>query len=341
MKFSEKGVTFFGEDRYFLKRYGLMKAIEVATEYRKTHKTPFIYDLYQLAAVLGEREVELFKLLKNTENNYKVFSLQKKNGGIRKIYAPSYRLCWVQGRILREILSKYSVSPYATAYIKGKKLTDNANPHINKKYLLKIDITDFFGSITFEQVLSTVFNKNYYRSSVGVALTTLCCYKGTLVQGAPTSPMLSNLVMKHFDDNMGEWCKKQGVAYSRYCDDITFSSDKPLFHVYSKAKLFLESMGFELNRKKTHFVTNTSRQTVTGLVVNKKVSVPSDYKRTLRKEIYYFLKYGEYDTAFINSNLDYYSYLNSLLGKTAYVLSVEPENAFFKESKLSLLEKLY
>ena len=339
MKISKKGITFFSEDRYFLKRYGLMKATEVATEYSKTHKTPFIYDLYQLAEVLGVKEVELFKLLNKTEKQYKFFEISKKNGGTRKIYAPTYTLRWVQKRILIKILSNYSVSPYANAYIKGKNLSDNATPHINKKYLLKIDITDFFGSITFEQILSAVFNKNYYRTSVGVALTNLCCYKGALVQGAPTSPMLSNLVMKHFDNVMGEWCKKKNITYTRYCDDITFSSNEPLYHAYSKAKAFLESMGFELNLKKTRFVTNTSRQTVTGLVVNQKVAVPSDYKRNLRKDIYYFLKFGTGDKTFIESGLEYESYLNSLLGKTTYVLSIEPENEFFEKSKYKLLEK--
>ena len=92
MKISKKGITFFSEDRYFLKRYGLMKATEVATEYSKTHKTPFIYDLYQLAEVLGVKEVELFKLLNKTEKQYNFFVFSIKNFGTRKIYALTYTL---------------------------------------------------------------------------------------------------------------------------------------------------------------------------------------------------------------------------------------------------------
>lgn len=333
-------VKFNTEDSYFVKKYGATQAAEIALQYKSTHKTPFIYDMWQLANFLYPDKKAFFRLLRNADKEYRSFIIKKKNGKERKIYAPSWRLCRIQKIILRKILSHYPVSQYACAYIKGKSLYQNAEPHINKKYILKLDITDFFGSITSEQILSCVFNKNYYPTPVGVALTTLCCYKGALVQGAPTSPMLSNLVMKHFDDVMGEWCKKQNISYTRYCDDMTFSSDKPLYHVYSKASLFLENMGFLLNEKKTRFVTNTSRQTVTGLVVNEKVSVPNEYKRNLRKNIYFFLKYDTEDTAFINSSLDYYGYIHSLLGKIAYVLSIEPDNKYFKDAKPELLKKL-
>ena len=340
MRILKNKIVFYAEDSCFIKKRGLIEAAEIALQYKNTHKTPFIYDLLQLAHFLYPDSNSFFKLLNNIDKEYRFFTLEKKNGGKRKIYAPSDKLCRVQKIILRKILCFYPVSEYARAYIKGRNLYQNALPHKGKKYILKLDITDFFGSITFEQILSTVFNKNYYPTPVGVALTNLCCYKGALVQGAPTSPMLSNLVMKHFDDIMGEWCAKQNIAYTRYCDDMTFSSDKPLFHVYTKAKSFLANMGFELNKKKTRFITNTSRQTVTGLVVNEKVLIPKEYKRNLRKDIYYFLKYETGDKTFVNSNLDYYGYIHSLLGRTTYVLSIESDNEYFKNAKKELLKKL-
>ncbi|MBE6761805.1 MAG: RNA-directed DNA polymerase [Ruminococcaceae bacterium] len=333
------GVVLKKEDDNYIKKFGLMKAAEIAIEYKQTHKTPFIHDLFQLAAFIGPGKRSFFKLLKNVNNEYSFFEIKKKNGGFRKIYAPSPELCRAQRVILRGILSCYDVSPYASAYIEGKGLISNAQPHTNKKYILKMDITDFFGSISFEQVISTVFNKNYFPSAVGYALTTLCCYKGYLVQGAPTSPMISNLVLKHFDDVMGVWCEKRGISYSRYCDDITFSANEPLFCAYSKAKAFLSEMGFEINKKKTRFVSHTSQQNVTGLVVNEKVSVPKEYKRDLRQKIYYFLKFDKKDTAFKQSGREYYSYINYLLGRANYVLSIEPNDKFLKESILVLREK--
>ena len=90
--------------------------------------------------------------------------------------------------------------------------------------------------------------------------------------------------MRNFDNNIGKWCAARGIAYTRYCDDMTFSSDRPLFAVYQKAKSMLEAMGFELNERKTRFVTRANRQSVTGLTVNEKVSVSGDYKRGRRQE---------------------------------------------------------
>lgn len=142
--------------------------------------------------------------------------------------------------------------------------------------MLKLDIADFFGSIRFDQVYSAAFNTRYFPRQIGVMLATLCCRKDALPQGAPTSPALSNVVMRHFDQSIGRWCERRGISYTRYCDDMTFSSDKPLFVVYQKAKTILEEMGFELNEKKTRFVTNANRQSVTGLTVNEKVAVSGE-----------------------------------------------------------------
>ena len=160
-------------------------------------------------------------------------------------------------------------------------------------------------------------------------LTSLCCYKGALPQGAPTSPALSNLVMRNFDNNIGRWCDKRGIAYTRYCDDMTFSSDKPLYHVYQKVQKMLADMGFELNEKKTRFVTNASRQSVTGLTVNEKVAVSRDYKRRVRQEVYYALKFRETGDA----------EKRRLIGKISYILQIEPGNTQF-QTALEQVRKL-
>ena len=184
------------------------------------------------------------------------------------------------------------MSQYATAYREGSTLSLNAESHIGRRYLLKLDIADFFDSISFQQVYSAAFHSGYFPKQIGVILTTLCCRKNTLPQGAPTSPALSNLVMKNFDEAIGKWCQKHEIGHTRYSDDMTFSSDKPLFVVYQKVKGMLRDMGLELNEKKTHFVTNASRQSVTGLTVNEKLSVSREYKRKLRQELYYICRFG-------------------------------------------------
>ena len=224
---------------------------------------------------------------------------------------------------------------------------DMAKPHIGKKNLLKLDITDFFGSISFEQVLCAAFNTRYVSKQVGFLLTSLCCKNDALPQGSPTSPVLSNIVMRRFDDQIGRWCNQRQITYTRYCDDMTFSADRPLYGVYKKVKTMLREMGFELNESKTHFISNADRQTVTGLVVNEKLSIPSSYKRSLRQEIYYTLKFGIEDSIVHGNRLNFLedgqpircpTYMTHLIGSVQYVLQIEPENRWFLNAKQKLLD---
>ena len=346
MLIKENSVLFEKSDMFFVKHFGVMYATRKVLEHKAKHATPFVYDTLQLSDLLGIRRKSMFKLSKNVNGHYKRIILKKQNGKKRIIHAPDSALKSVQQVILARILKYIPVSDYATAYIKGKSLANNASAHLGHKYLLKMDITDFFGSITYLQVISAVFNKNRFPVQIGAILTSLCCRNDVLPQGAPTSPAISNIVMKNFDDNVGKWCEENGVTYTRYCDDLTFSSQKPLYNVYVKAFKMLEDMGFEVNRKKTHYITDASRQTVTGLTVNEKVSIPRDYKQNLRQEVYYAIKYGFAEsivhgnkTDFVkNATPDIEKYYNHLRGKIGYVLQIEPQNIWFKE-KLKELEQ--
>ena len=188
-----------------------------------------------------------------------------------------FNFVWAQSRI--EFFHS-SLFQNLQLLIKKEALLAKMQSHtLEKKNLLKLDITDFFGSISFEQVLCAAFNTRYVSKQVGFLLTSLCCKNDALPQGSPTSPALSNIVMRRFDDQIGRWCNQRQITYTRYCDDMTFSADRPLYGVYKKVKTMLREMGFELNESKTHFISNADRQTVTGLVVNEKLSIPSSYKR--------------------------------------------------------------
>lgn len=347
MKLNKFTVSFEGQDMHFLKKYGLLKAARMVKKHYKKHSTPFINDTYQLANELRIFHKDVFKLSKNARKHYNLIMLRKKNGGLRYIHSPDTSLKNAQRRILKSILSNIKISPYATAYVTGKNLKDNATPHINHKYLLKMDITDFFGSITYLQVISSAFNANRFPVQIGAILTSLCCLDDVLPQGAPTSPALSNIVMKKFDDIIGDWCKKRNISYSRYCDDLTFSADIPLYNVYVKVKDMLEKRGFEVNEEKTKFITNSANQRVTGLTVNEKVSIPHDYKKELRQEVYYAIKYGLADsiikgnkTRYINHGApNVHSYFSHLKGKMFYVLQIEPENKWFANATQMLSDK--
>lgn len=329
MKVANEIVEFSVCDMHFISRIGIMEAVEMVLDFYSTNTVPFVYDTYQLSEMLQIGRKSLFSLVRNIDENYNRINIRKQSGDIRVLHAPKSRLKAIQNKILKEILYKIPVSKYATAYRKGAKLIDNAKPHCGKKYLLKMDLHHFFDSITFTQVYGSVFNTCRYPKQIGTILTTLCCYQDVLPQGAPTSPALSNIVMKSFDDYFGKWCKKRNFSYTRYCDDITVSGDSSVYPAYLKAKALLENMGFEINQNKTHFITNTNRQEVTGLVVNERVRVSYDYRRKLRQEIYYVTKYGVLDAVKHLKGSNYksvYSYYSSLIGRINYVLQIEPEN---------------
>lgn len=337
-------VSFEQSDMAFVKRFGITQATNMVLDYKTLHPLPFLYDTHQLAAFLHTSRKRLFYYAKQAGQAYRPVTVKKKNGQPRQLYAPNAVLQAYQSCILRHILNKLPASVYATAYLPGRTLVQNASPHVGKRYLLKLDITDFFGSIRFDQVYSAAFSTIYFPRQIGAMLTALCCREDVLPQGAPTSPALSNLVMRGFDNHIGDWCKACGIAYTRYCDDMTFSWDRPLFVVYQKVRSMLQEMGFELNEKKTRFVTNANRQCVTGLTVNEKVRVSSDYKRALRQEVYYALKFGPAESLMRTNKKGFLGggepqadrYLHHLIGKVHFVLQIEPENPWFQTTAQEL-----
>ena len=340
-------VIFERSDQAFVRKFGAEVAAQMVLDYQSAYPLPFLYDTYQLARFLKIRRKDLFNCVRHSDQDYRTIVLKKKNGGTRRIHAPQGRLRACQDKILHEILAQLPVSKYAKAYTKGSTLVQNAAPHVGKKYILKLDITDFFNSIYFEKVYSAAFNIRYFPKQIGVMLTALCCRKNFLPQGAPTSPAISNLVMRNFDDAIGSWCEQRGISYTRYCDDMTFSSNHPLFAVYEKVKKMLEDMNLELNERKTNFFTRANRQSVTGLTVNDKVSVSRSYKQQLRQEVYYVLKFGlaeqilhTKDEHFITDGVpDTEAYFLHLMGRLRFVLQIEPENGWFQTALIQLQSK--
>lgn len=338
-------ITFDNWDLQFVKRFGEQNAVEMVLDFKSCNPNmPFIYDTYQLAHYLKVGNKTLFDILKHCDEHYHFVSIPKRSRGMRKLCVPDEPLKQIQRSILKELLMLLPVSRYATAYFAYSKLIDNAAPHVGHRYLLKLDLSVFFGSIRFDMVFSAAFNTRLFSKQIGAVLTTLCCKDDTLPQGAPTSPAISNLVMKQFDDNFGSWCETKGFTYTRYCDDITISGNSSLYLAYLKASRWLTGMGFEVNEQKTHFLSNANRQIVTGLTVNEKISVPKDYKRKLRQELYYAQKFG-IENVIIHKGLadfitdgkaDIVRYKAYLLGKINYILSIEPDNTYFAQAKTIL-----
>ena len=263
--------------------------------------------------------------------NYHTGVIHRGRGHRNRILSvPNDLLKFVQRRILDRFLYQLETSEYSTAYCKGKSLLDNAAPHIGKECVLKLDISHFFDSITDDSVY-LVFKQFGFSVPATSLLTHLCTYNGKLPQGAPTSPYIANLVMKHFDEKLGKWCENRNITYTRYCDDMTFSGDRSAVrnsNIIRKVKVLLNNMEMKLNDKKTVFISSSQQQRITGIVVNEKAAFPREMRRSIRQEVYYCTKFGVSDNL-QRQGLDISpdKYLHSLLGRISFALQIDPYNS--------------
>lgn len=290
----------------------------------------------------------LYAVSNHTEQHYRTASIKKKSGGVRNLLVPDALLRGIQKNILRHVLNGFSAADAAKAYKPHVSPVDNALPHVGAEQIVKLDIKDFFDNITFPLVCQYAFPAEYFPPAVRTMLTALCCCHDSLPQGAPTSPAVSNLVMKSFDEYMTQWCRERKVQYTRYCDDMIFSGNFDGKELINKVRSYLQVMGFELNNKKTRILKGSCRKTVTGIVVNEFPQVSRDYRRRLRAEIYYCRQYGvqehlkrmgkkEWLTA---EEPDTERYIRHLLGKIDYVLHVNPQDEYFLKSRSFLKNEL-
>lgn len=277
----------------------------------------------------------IYSISNNIEKNYKVYKIKKRNGKYRTIYEPNSMLKHIQKQILINILNNKSIAKYAKAYHKGISLKDNAIPHINKKIILKLDIKNFFENISFLDVYNSCFSIEYFPKSVGFILTYLCTYDNHLTQGSPTSAYISNLIMKEFDEEIGNWCNINDISYTRYSDDMTFSGNFNPSELIIKIRKMLYKLGLELNNDKIHIVNKSQSQNVTGIIVNEKLQVNAKYRNKIRQEIYYIKKFGlKSHLNKCNINVNELKYLDKLYGRILYVLQINKfDQEFLKYKK--------
>ena len=260
-------------------------------------KSPFyqISTRRELASVLNMQlkalSYVLYKL--NPQNLYTSFSIPKKSGGVRNIVAPQKPLANIQNKIANVLMlqpeNKASGSKASHGFIKNKSILTNAKVHRNKKYVLNTDIQDFFPSFSFGRVLGFFEKNNAFMMDhkIAVALTNLCCYKQRLPQGAPSSPPITNLIFHIVDFKIIKLARKYKLTYTRYVDDLTFSTNNHSFlktyHDFlTELNALITHEGFNLNNNKTHLEFKNSRQEVTGIIVNKKLNVHKEFYRKTR-----------------------------------------------------------
>lgn len=284
-------------------------------------------ELSSLTNDLGVSAKALYSLSNHIHSHYYQTKILKKNGEYRELSVPNEFLKAVQKRIAEKLLVYEEISPYATAYRYGASTVKNAYPHLKKNTILKLDIRHFFDHIIYPMVKEKVFVKEKYSESNRVLLSLLCIYNDALPQGAPTSPIISNIIMKDFDNIIGGWCKEKKIRYTRYCDDMTFSGEFNHTEVVSFVKEELKKMGLYLNDNKTVIAEKGQKQIVTGIIVNEKLNTPLLYRKKIRQELYYCKRFGiASHLQRKNLTISEPDYLKKLLGKVNYVLSVDNTN---------------
>ena len=240
------------------------------------------------------------------KNSYKSFSIPKKSGGERLISAPTAMLKSFLTYTNKILQAFYEAPDCVTGFVTGKSVVDNAERHIGKNYVFNIDLQDFFPSIDKSRVWATLKRPPFnFNDTVADAIAGLCCTemdvdgetKRVLPQGSPCSPILTNIVCRELDRQLNKLAKEYKLRYSRYADDITFSSNRNVFQKDGTFRKRLEEIitkqRFSINEKKTRLQRRGERQEVTGLIVSDRVNVTRDYVRGLDNLLYIWERYGE------------------------------------------------
>ena len=208
--------------------------------------------------------------------SYRTYKISKGNGKYRVITAPNDSLKKYQRHIM-DYLESFSVHNSAHGFIKGRSIASNAYPHINKSFVLNIDLKDFFPSIS-RKMVEDLF------CSIGVIkeLAKFATYRGSLPQGSPCSPIISNLFCYDLDIILNELAEQYNYSYSRYADDLTFSGQTYHNNFINKVYTEVIKFGLKVNYSKTKIKWQSQRQCVTGVVVNKKLNVPIETRKKIR-----------------------------------------------------------
>lgn len=277
--------------------------------------------LHSVAAILGCTPSGLSWLLykKPKDEKYKSFEIAKRGGGHRKISAPSPELKVLQRKLAdrleacrKEIVERENLKDdIAHGFKPGRSIISNAKRHRGRRHVFNVDLSNFFGTINFGRVRGYLIkDKNFaLNPKVATILAQIACHENALPQGSPCSPVLANLIGHVLDVHLVRLCAKEGCVYTRYVDDLTFSTNLAKFppsiaiasrvdpHIWLPGKELIRLValsGFEINPTKTRMQYCNSRQEMTGLVVNRKVNVRSEYRRTVRSMVHQLFTTGTY-----------------------------------------------
>lgn len=314
-------------------------------------KTKF-YNLKTLKDIASLLEVDMKTVVylvyrKDPSSTYHTFEKRKRSGGIRVIDAPISSIKILQQKLNYILLRVYQPKPCVHGFLNEKSVLTNSQTHVRKYYILNIDLEDFFPSINFGRVRGMFMAKPYsLPNKAATVLAKICCFDNRLPQGGPTSPIISNMICAMLDSQLIRLAKNFHCSYTRYADDITFSTTNKTFPTELATfddsgrivigRLLDETIrnnGFKINQSKIRLQDRCKSQEVTGLIVNKFPNVKRTFIRQIRAMLNAWAKYGleaaqkeyeeKYLTKQINPSREPPKFKNVVQGKINYLKMVK------------------
>ena len=267
-------------------------------------------DVAQLLGITT-KQLNFHLYVLSSEKKYKTFNIPKKSGGTRQISAPTSPIKVIQRKLKQVLEAVYKPKPSTHGFVSERSIVTNARPHKKRRYVLNIDLENYFSTIHFGRVRGMFMGNPYnLNNEVATILAQICCHKGVLPQGAPTSPIISNMICARLDAKLQQLAKGHQCTYSRYADDITLSTNRSKFpsalaslsdigqiEIGNELSAVIQENGFQANPKKTRLQVKQQRQEVTGLTVNRYPNVQRRYVKQVRAMLHAWQKYGLDSTA--------------------------------------------
>lgn len=326
-----------------------------------TYQLPLSTSALELSELMGITLNELRFLCYTNEvskvTHYQRFGIHKKTGGIRLISAPMPRLKRLQYWVLDNILQKIPLSNHAHGFAPLRSIVTNAQPHVGKTVVINMDLKDFFPTVGYPRIKGLFANQGY-NEEVSTLLALICSEPETqtveldeqryyihskqrfLPQGAPTSPNISNIICYRLDQRLDGLAKKQGFIFTRYADDLTFSSQniEKVMPLLNWVKKIVTEEGFVVHPDKVRIMHKGVRQEVTGIVVNDKISVNRQQLKKFRALLFQIKKDGYGDKQWGDKEG---SLLPVIKGYAHFVKMVNPEKGLLFLEKIKEIVALH
>ena len=270
----------------------------------------------------------LYRLARRSARLYNSYYIDKKDGSKRLLECPNQELKGIQKWILQNILESIPLNDCCHGFRKKHGIKTNAKPHHGKNFIISIDIKSFFNSVSSNRIKNSLTSIGTIDPEIIDFILSFCTFRNHLPQGGVCSPYIANICFTSIDNKIESICAENRIVYTRYADDLTFSSNNKikLNEIYQSVTEIIRTEGFQLNEKKTRFLSRRNRLEVTGIILNsKQLSIGRDNKKLIRSQIYrYIIK-------------DQKEYENELLGRLSFIKDIEPKTY---QSFIEYIDKL-